>query len=202
MNNRRDFIRELLIGGGALLLAPRILSGHAITGAVSPEAPAADAWAQVPRILARIKAPVFPKRDFVITRYGAVGDGERDCTRAFQRAIAACSRAGGGRVVVPSGVFHTGAIHLRSNVNLHVTKGATIKFSRDPKNSLPLVFTRWEGMELMNYSPFIYAFEQTNIAITGTGIIVTEDAALAPGDTVTIRVAQIGELSNTADVVE
>jgi len=171
MNNRRDFIRELLIGGGAFLLAPRILSGHAITGAVSPEAPAADAWAQVPRILARIKAPVFPKRDFVITRYGAVGDGERDCTRAFQRAIAACSRAGGGRVVVPSGVFHTGAIHLRSNVNLHVTKGATIKFSRDPKNYLPLVFTRWEGMELMNYSPFIYAFEQTNIAITGTGII-------------------------------
>src|SRR6476620_7992400 len=92
MNNRRDFIRELLIGGGALLLAPRILSGHAITGAVSPDAPAADAWAQVPRILARIKAPVFPKSDFVITRYGAFGDGERDCTRGFQRAIAACSR--------------------------------------------------------------------------------------------------------------
>jgi polygalacturonase len=193
MNNRRDFIRQLMIGGGALLLSPRILSAESITGVpetsirlepglvpaggtsaasklLSPAA-AADAWAQVPRILARIKAPVFPKRDFVITRYGAVGDGEQDCTEAFRKAITACSRAGGGRVVVPAGVFHTGAIHLKSNVNLHVTKDATIKFSRDPKKYLPLVFSRWEGMELMNYSPFIYAFEQRNIAITGAGII-------------------------------
>src|SRR5204862_6561618 len=87
------------------------------------------------------------------------------------KAIAACNRAGGGRVVVPTGSFLTGAIHLKSNVNLHVTKGATIKFSRDPKKYLPLVFTRWEGMELLNYSPFIYAFAQENIAITGAGVL-------------------------------
>ena len=103
MNNRRDFIRELLVGGGALLIAPRILSANSITGALSPETPAAvDAWAQVPRILARIKAPVFPRRNFPVTRYGAVGDGETDCTDAFRKAIAACNRAGGGRVVVPA----------------------------------------------------------------------------------------------------
>jgi polygalacturonase len=63
----------------------------------------------------------------------------------------------------------TGAIHLKSNVNLHVSAGATIKFSKNPGDYLPVVFTRWEGTELMNYSPFIYAFEQTNIAITGEG---------------------------------
>jgi polygalacturonase len=65
----------------------------------------------------------------------------------------------------------TGAIHLKSNVNLHVSPGATIKFSKNPGDYLPVVFTRWEGTELMNYSPFIYAFEQTNIAITGEGTL-------------------------------
>ena len=119
----------------------------------------------------RIKAPVFPKRDFDVKRYGAVGDGKTDCTDAFRKAIQACNEAGGGRVVVPVGEYLTGAIHLKSNVNFYVSKGATIKFDRDPKKYLPVVFTRWEGMELMNYSPFIYAFEQENIALTGEGII-------------------------------
>jgi polygalacturonase len=175
MRSRREFIKTLLAGGGALLAAPELLSGSYRAGAVGPAlwqgSSADEAWAQVQKILTRIKPPVFPKRDFDITRYGARGDGQQDCTEAFQQAIAACNRAGGGRVVVPTGSFLTGAIHLRSNVNLHVTKDATIKFSRDPKKYLPLVFTRWEGMELMNYSPFIYAFEQENIAITGAGVI-------------------------------
>lgn len=72
---------------------------------------------------------------------------------------------------MPQGVFLTGAIHLKSNVNLHVSKGATIKFSTDPKKYIPAVFSRRESMELMNYSPFIYACEQTNIAITGEGTL-------------------------------
>jgi polygalacturonase len=72
---------------------------------------------------------------------------------------------------VPAGTFLTGAIHLKSNVNLHVTNGATLKFSQEPSKYLPLVFTRWEGMELMNYSSFIYAFEQENIAVTGEGTL-------------------------------
>jgi len=72
---------------------------------------------------------------------------------------------------VPAGNFLTGPIHLRSNVNLHLASGATIRFSQDPTKYLPLVFSRWEGMELMNYSPFIYAFGQKNIAITGNGTL-------------------------------
>ena len=128
-------------------------------------------WAQAEKILSRIVPPTFPEKDFLITQYGAVGDGETDCTESFSRAIAACHEAGGGRVVVPEGVYLTGAIHLKSNVNLHVTKDATILFSKDLKKYLPIVYTRFEGVECMNYSPFIYAYEQENIAITGRGTL-------------------------------
>jgi polygalacturonase len=90
---------------------------------------------------------------------------------AINRAIDECSKSGGGRVVVPAGEFLTGAIRLKSNVDLHISKGATLTFSTDPKAYLPIVHTRWEGMELMHLSPFIYAYEQTNIAITGEGTL-------------------------------
>jgi len=131
----------------------------------------AAGWADVPAILARIKAPEFLARDFPITAYGAVADGATDCTAAIQQAIEACHAAGGGRVVVPAGVFLTGAVHLKSNVNLHVAEGATLRFSPDPASYLPVVVTRFEGTECMNYSPLIYAYEQENIAVTGPGTL-------------------------------
>ena len=164
MTTRRDFIKHLITGGVSIAFAPRLFSSRALFED--------DSWQSVmPGILARIKAPLFPKRDFVITKFGAKGDGLTNCTAAFQKAIAACSKAGGGRVVVPQGTFLSGAIHLKNNVNLVVSRGATIKFSKDPNAYLPVVFSRWEGTELMNYSPFIYAFEQRNIAITGEGTL-------------------------------
>ena len=130
-----------------------------------------DAWQQMAEILKRIRPPQFPARDFPIARFGAAANGKADCTAAFEKAIAACVAAGGGRVVVPEGVFLTGPIHLRSNVNLHLLKGSVVKFVQDPARYLPVVFTRWEGMECMNYSPFVYADRQKNIAITGEGTL-------------------------------
>src|SRR5262245_41270023 len=110
-----------------------------------------DPWARLPEVLSRIRPPTFPDRDFVVTRYGARPDGRTDATLAVRKAIAACHAAGGGRVVVPAGRYVTGPIVLKSNVNLHVAEGATVLFSRDPKHYLPVVKTRWEGVELMNY---------------------------------------------------
>ena len=177
--NRRDAVRIIGKGAAGVLLAPGLIAACRTAGpaggvGAEPGAPPRNpvsGWALVPSILARISAPVFPDRDFEVTRYGARGDGTTDCTAAFGQAIAACHAAGGGRVVVPAGRFATGPIHLRSNVNLHVTEGATIAFARDPRAYLPPVFTRWEGMELMGYSPLIYAFEQENVAVTGTGTL-------------------------------
>ena len=68
---------------------------------------------------------IFPNRDFKITDYGAKA-GEEKCTAAFAKAIADCASAGGGRVVVPKGSWHTGPIHLKSNVELHLEEGAII----------------------------------------------------------------------------
>jgi polygalacturonase len=149
--------REMLSLGG--LVAGGVLLGSAQTAGADP----------VAGILGRMREPSFPRRHFDITRFGAVGDGVTDCTEAFRAAIAACHRAGGGRVTVPDGDFLTGAIHLRSNVNLHVT--GTVRFHTDPARYLPVVMTRWEGTECYNYSPFIYAYGQRNVAITGDGTL-------------------------------
>jgi polygalacturonase len=139
--------------------------------AEGPAASRPDPWQRLPGILAAIQPPSFPDRDFPVTRFGAVPDGTTDASSAFRAAVDACARAGGGRVVVPPGVFLTGPIHLKSRVNLHVSDGATVRFERDPAAYLPVVLTRWEGVELLNYSPLVYAFEQHDIAITGQGTL-------------------------------
>src|SRR5262245_58417191 len=131
MTTRRDFLRAL--GAGAAVMTPLGAAACSAGGSPSPSPrPAADrGWEVVPEIPARIKPPVFPNRDLDITRFGAVGDGRTDATQSIGRAIAACVSAGGGRVVVPAGRFATGPIHLRSNVELHVVRDATLLFDRD-----------------------------------------------------------------------
>lgn len=152
-----------------VLLALFLTCAPAIWAASVDNTP--TAWAQLPAILSHIKSPEFPPREFPVTKYGAVAGGVTDCTEAFRNAIDACNAAGGGVVVVSGGIFLTGPIHLKSNVDLCVKRGATIRFSADPKAYLPVVFARYEGTEVMNYSPLLYALEQTNIAITGDGTL-------------------------------
>jgi len=124
---------------------------------------------KVPFKMSQIIRPSFPDRTIDIRDYGAVGDGVTLNTKAFAKAIAACAKKGGGRVLVPAGIWLSGPIHLKSKINLHVQKGAELRFSDKFSDYLPVVFTRWEGLECYNYSPLIYAKDCKNIAITGSG---------------------------------
>jgi len=169
MTDRREFLRHL--GAGAVLASPLATLACRSVASVGATPSQSKGWDLVPEILARIIPPMFPPRDFDITTYGAQAGGVVNCTESIRRAIRACAGAGGGRVVVPAGRFLTGPVHLESNVNLHVARGATLAFSRDTAHYLPAVLTRFEGTELMNYSPFIYALDQENIAISGEGTL-------------------------------
>ncbi len=116
------------------------------------------------------KEPVFPASQFPITDFGATPESANNQT-AIQAAIDACSQKGGGTVVVPRGKWKTSWLELRSNVNLFLTEGAILLFSDDIALYSTPTFTRWEGIECMNYHPLIYAKDVENIAITGSGKI-------------------------------
>ena len=120
--------------------------------------------------LPQITAPKFRKDSFDIKKYGARPDGSFLNTKAINDAIDACSKKGGGVVVVPAGLWLTGPIVLKSNVNLHLAVGSTLLFTKD-FDQYPLVKANWEGLpQMRNQSP-ISATNATNIAITGRGII-------------------------------
>ena len=129
-------------------------------------------WAKVPEILKNIVPPTFPDSIYDVTAYGAKSDTSFDSRPAILEAINQCNTNGGGTVLIPAGnYFSKGAILLKSNVNLHVADGARLEFSTVASDYLPMVLTKWEGTECFNYSPFIYAYQCTNVALTGKGTI-------------------------------
>lgn len=134
----------------------------------------AQGWddATYKQIEASIRQPRFADKDYPITKFGARPDGAAAANqKAIQRAIDRCSKRGGGRVVVPTGqTFNTGAIQLKSGVCLHIEAGAVLQFVFQPE-LYPIVQTSWEGLECFNLSPCVYAFQATDIGITGTGTI-------------------------------
>ncbi len=117
-----------------------------------------------------VKAPVFPLNEVNLKDFGAVGDGSLLCTDAFARAITALTEKGGGRLIVPQGVWFTGPIVLKSNINLHLEKGAVILFSGDD-SLYPLISTSFEGLEMRRCQSPLSAHGAVNIAITGQGAI-------------------------------
>jgi len=129
-----------------------------------------DPWRRMEFIIKNLPKTNFQDKTYNIDDFGAVADGKTLNTQAFQKAIQTCASNGGGKVLVPNGKYLTGAIHLESNVNLHLEDQAEILFSLNPKD-YPIVHTSWEGTEVMNYSPLIYAKNKTNVAITGKGTL-------------------------------
>jgi polygalacturonase len=127
---------------------------------------AAKAWRyDMPAIVKRIQPPVF-KTAAVIVASAA------NFKQQVQQSIDSLSKAGGGKVVIAAGDYLcNGPVHLKSNVNLHISKDATVKFSVNPGDYLPVVKVRWEGTVCYNYSPLVYAYQQKNIAITGEGVL-------------------------------
>ncbi len=123
-------------------------------------------------IVDQIKTPDIGTAVVNISDFGAVGDGLFDCRPAITKAIQKVSASGGGKIVFPKGTyFCKGPIHLKSKINIHFNEGSTIVFSEDAKDYLPLQLVRWEGVEIYNYSPYIYAINEKDIAITGTGTL-------------------------------
>ena len=170
MVDRRAFVA----GSCVFAAAGRAAIGHAATVPAALPATAADPateadWAIADAIVARMRPPVFPAAIFSILDHGAREGAPAHL--AVQAAIDACAAAGGGRVLVPAGLWRmNGAIHLRSNVDLHLERDAVLRFGKPEEIVLPIVLTRWEGTEVYNYSPLIYARDCTNVAITGQGV--------------------------------
>lgn len=120
--------------------------------------------------LPKVLTTKFKKDTFNILTYGAVADGITLNTVAINNAIDACNKKGGGVVLIPAGSWLTGPIMLKSNVNLHVAVGALLQFT-DNLNEYALVETNWEGLACYRNQSPISAYNATNIAITGKGII-------------------------------
>ena len=127
-------------------------------------------YKNLPFDMPKVEAPTFPDRSVSITDFGAVGNGTDLCTEAFAKAIDAVSGKGGGTVNVPVGVWFTGPIVFKSNINLHLEKGSIILFSAD-KSLYPLVETIFEGLATRRCQSPISGRNLTNVAITGDGAI-------------------------------
>lgn len=160
------------------VLAAFMLSGQRGLAAHEPKPglPAAIAPIKAPFEMPQLARPSFRDQTYDIRDYGAVpcrweAKERRKSTQAIHQAIATCHAQGGGKVLIPPGDWLTGAIHLKSHVNLHLAEGATVHFSNDLEDYLPVVHVRCEGVEAYNYSPLIYAPQVENIAITGRGTL-------------------------------
>ena len=135
----------------------------------SSESEFACYYENVPFETQPVERPVFPDYSVSIVDYGAVGDGITDNTAAINRAICEVSQHGGGRVVIPAGIWFTGPIEIKSNVDLHAMRNALVIFDDDPR-VYPIIATSFEGLDTRRCTSPLWARNARNIALTGEGI--------------------------------
>ncbi len=129
-------------------------------------------WNKASEIIKKLDPVIFPNKNFLITDFGAIADNKTPCKSAFDKAITLCTETGGGTIIVPKGNYYmNGSLVLKSGVCIDLKEGAQLNFSANEKDYLPMVLTRWEGTEVYNYSPLIYAYQAKNIALIGKGTI-------------------------------
>ena len=129
-----------------------------------------DLYEALPFDMPVVQRPSFPDYQVDIRDFGAKADGETLNTEAINNAIKAVSEKGGGKVVIPEGLWLTGPVVLQNNVNLHVEKNALVLFSGDA-DLYPLVRTSFEGLDMLRCQSPISAMNAENIAITGHGVL-------------------------------
>ena len=157
-------------------------------------------YKNLPFKMERVAEPVFPVTTVLVTKYGAIGDGTTLNTVFIQKAIDDLSARGGGKLVFPAGVWFTGPIVLKSNVNLNLAKGSLLLFSPD-FNLYPLVMSSFEGLETRRCQSPITARNAVNIAITGEGAINGSGHAWRPVKRAKLTELQWKELLKSGGVL-
>ncbi len=152
---------------------------------------------QAPFKMSKVVEPKFPGKTFNIKDYGAVGDGQTMNTDAFAKAIDACAKAGGGRVIVPSGLWLTGPIQLQSNINLVVERGALIQFTPD-RTQYPII--KMPGSSSFSVASPVYGYNLKNVAITGEGILDGAGESWRPVKKTKVTEAQWKQFNKTGIV--
>lgn len=156
----------------SLICAAMLLMGLFCSCNNTPQSQLDYDFAKAEQVISAMKVVSIPSDTLAITRYGANQNADAlQNQKAIQKTIDTLSEMGGGCVLIPAGEWLTGPLTLKSNTNLVVGKGATLKFSTDYSLYYPAVETRWEGLDCYNAHPLIYANNEKNIAITGEGII-------------------------------